>query len=291
MKQDMNWIVFTILAILFRAIYSLATRVLSVSVKVSAITQSVLMTTLASLLSLILSPFLGGFSFSHLGEIWIPLTLMIVSSSVGNIIYFKGQEHLDTGTTQIAFSSIVIWGTFLSLLFLGSHFSLLQFAGILLLLCAIIMIQYEKTAFKPSPAILYILASAGIFAVFQVTSAQVSKVLPAGTALPFEYIGSTLLVAAIYWKKVQKEFGTLKANSKNTLQAGFFASGSTLLYYLFAYIAYSLAPDRGIVVLLLTTQVIVSVLLGLIFLKEREGIKRKLLAAIIAVAASIMIKA
>lgn len=137
---------------------------------------------------------------------------------------------------------------------------------------------------------LYILASAFIFSIFQVTSAEISKVLSAGTALPIEYIGSTLIVLTLYWRNVRKDFNIIKANYKNTLQKGFFASGSTLLYYLFAYIAYSLAPDRGVVVLLLTTQVIVTVVLGLLFLKEREGIKRKLLAAGISVAASIMIK-
>lgn len=287
----MSWVTFTVLAILFRAIYSLATRVLSTGVKVSAMTQSVLLTGLASFLSIVLSPFLGGFSFANLHTVWIPALLMVLSSSVGNIVYFKGQEALDAGTTQIAFSSIVIWGALLSLTFLGSHFSFLQVFGILLLLFAIILIQYKKTHVILSPAILYILASAFIFSIFQVTSAEVSKALPAGTGLPIEYIGSTIVVAALYWKNVVKDFAFIKKNTKSVLQKGFFASGSTLLYYLFAYVAYSLAPDRGIVVLLLTTQVIITVILGLLFLKEREGIKRKLFAATIAVVASIMIKA
>jgi len=287
----MSWVILTILAIFFRAIYSLATRVLTNNIKVSSVAQSVLLTVLASILSLTLSPFLGGINFSHFNQIWIPALLMIVSSSIGNIIYFKGQEALDTGTTQIAFSSIVIWGALLSLSFLGSHFSFLQVFGVLLLLMSIILIQYKKTTFIFSPAIFYIIASAFVFAIFQVTSAEVAKVLPAGTGLPLEYIGSTILMFGLYPKKVLKDFGSMKINYKNTLKSGLFASGSTLLYYLFAYLAYAVAPDRGIVVLLLTTQVIVSVILGIIFLKEKEGMKRKLFAGAIAVVASILIKA
>src|SRR5579872_4302978 len=119
----MNWVIFTLLAILFRALYSLATRVLTTHVKVSAITQSVILMGFASILSLIVSPFLGGIVFTHINSIWVPALLMVLSSVVGNIVYFKGQETLDSGTTQIAFSSIVIWGALLSLAFLGSHFS------------------------------------------------------------------------------------------------------------------------------------------------------------------------
>lgn len=286
----MSWVILTVLAIVFRAIYSLATRVLSTSIKVSPITQSVLLTGLASFLSLLLSPFLGGISLSHISQVWLPALLMIVSSSAGNIVYFKGQEKLDTGTTQIAFSSIVIWGALLSMFFLNSHFYFTQLIGILLLLFAIIMIQYKHTKLRFNTAIFYIIASAVIFAIFQVASAEVAKVLPAGTGLPLEYIGSTMLIATLYFKQVKKDFGGMKTNYKKTLQSGFFASGSTLLYFLFAYFAYAVAPDRGIVVILLTTQVIVSVFLGIIFLKEREGMKRKLFASALAVVASILIK-
>lgn len=287
----MNWLILTVLAIVFRAIYGLSTRVLSVHVKVSPITQSVILTGLASLLSIILSPFLGGFSLTHFSTVWVPTLIMIVSSSLGNVIYFKGQELLDAGTTQIVFSSIVVWGALLSLAFLGSHFSFIQILGVLLLLFSIVLIQYKKSKFTFSLAVLYILASAFVFSIFQVSSAAVSKTLPAGTALPLEYIGSTALVVLLYWKKVSKDLTEIRSNYRNVLQKGFFASSSTLLYFLFAYFAYSVAPDRGIVVLLLTTQVIVAVILGIIFLKERTGIKRKLIAGAIAVIASILIKA
>lgn len=288
----MNWIILTLLAVLFRAIYGLSTRVLSVHVKVSPISQSVLLTGLASLLSVVLSPFLGGFSFAHFSSVWIPTLIMIVSSSLGNIIYFKGQEVLDAGTTQIVFSSIVIWGALLSITFLGSHFSFVQVLGVLLLLFAIILIQYKKSKFTFSTAVFYILASAFVFSIFQVSSAAVAKTLPAGTALPLEYIGSTALVGLLYWKKMYKELREeIKNNYRNVFEKGFFASGSTLLYFLFAYFAYSVAPDRGIVVLLLTTQVIVAVILGIIFLKEKDRMAQKIVAGILAVIASILIKA
>src|SRR6185436_13061072 len=121
----MNWVILTILAVASRSTYSLATRLLSTNVKVSSITQSILLTFFAFLRCLVLSPFFGGISFAHLQSVWPATIIRIVSGAAGNILFFNGQSKLDAGTTQIAFSSIVLWGVILSLGFLGSHFSLL----------------------------------------------------------------------------------------------------------------------------------------------------------------------
>lgn len=287
----MNWLVFTILAVSSRSVYSLATRLLSTHVKVSAITQSIILTFFSFIISLVLFPFLGGISFNGFSTIWPTALLMVVSFAAGNLVFFKGQEKLDAGTTQIAFSSIVLWGVILSVGFLGSHFSFMQFFGILLLLFAILLIQYRKGAYKISHAVLWIFSSAVFFAIFQVSSAALSQTLTAGTYVPLANGGSTLIIVILCWKQFRKDIPSLTSNVKNVLQKGFFASTTSLLYFIFSYIAYSMAPDRGVVVLLLTTQVIVSVILGIIFLKEREGMKRKIIAGAIAVAASILIKA
>lgn len=286
----MNWLLLTFLAVTSRSVYSLATRLLSTHVKVSAISQSIILTFFAFLISLVLSPFLGGISFASIGTVWLTVILMIVSAAAGNILFFKGQESLDAGTTQIAFSSIVIWGVLLSLGFLGSHFSFIQIAGIFLLLFAILLIQYRKGQYSLSSAVLWICASAGSFAVFQVSSAALSRTLSAGTYLPLAYGGSTLIVVVLYFKNFLKDFSVMKKNMAQVVQKGFFASSTSLLYFVFSFLAYAAAPDRGVVVLLLTTQTILSVILGIIFLKERSGIKRKLLAGVIAVVASILIK-
>lgn len=69
-----------------------------------------------------------------------------------------------------------------------------------------------------------------------------------------------------------------------------FTSGMSMLYFLFSYLAYRYAPDRGIVVVLLTSQVILSVLFGLLFLKEKENTTKKVAAGILAFIAGVLIK-
>ncbi|PIQ35960.1 MAG: hypothetical protein COW60_01195 [Candidatus Yonathbacteria bacterium CG17_big_fil_post_rev_8_21_14_2_50_43_9] len=58
----------------------------------------------------------------------------------------------------------------------------------------------------------------------------------------------------------------------------------------FSFMAYKVAPDKGVVVVLLTSQVILSVIFGIIFLKEKDNISKKVLAGILAFIAGIFIK-
>lgn len=286
----MNWLFLTAFAVLSRAIYGIATKIFSSTAQVSAVSQSFILTAVSSVLALAISPAVGGISFQNLQTVWISTIAMVLSQVLGNVTYFKGIEKLEASITQIAFSSIVIWGTLLSSLFLGSHFTFLQIGGIILLLGAILLIQYKKGKFKLSTSMLYVFVSAGFFAIFQVTSAQLSHTVTAGTYLLLANLGTVVFLGVVYLKKVYTDIVLLFKNLKNVTYASFFASSTSLLYFLFSYFAYQVAPDRGVVVLLLTTQVIVSVILGIIFLKERDRMLQKIIAGMVAVVASILIK-
>ncbi len=287
----MNWLVATVFSVLSRATYSLGTKTLTNRLPVSSVTQSIFLTGTGTLMGLVLSPLLGGISLHGLGGHWDSVIIMISLVTLGNFIYFRGQSHLDAGTTQIAFSSIVIWGTALSVLFLDSQFSLRQGLGIIVLIAAIIMIQYRKGKRTLSSAVVAIILSAASFAGFQVASAQVSKAVTPATYLLLAYGGPTLLAAAFFAKRFIKEARHLSAGPRRSMVEGtVFAASGSLAYYIFAYFAYRGAPDPGVVVVLLSTQVIASVILGVIFLHERENLVRKGIATVLAFVATLLIK-
>jgi drug/metabolite transporter (DMT)-like permease len=178
-----------------------------------------------------------------------------------------------------------------SAIFLKSTFSLVQVVGIVLLLGAIIAVQYQRRSGKVDTALLYIVLSAITFAAAQVTSAAISTQLNGTMFMLFTYAGMIIAPLVVMPKTIIKDCKLLQHhNIKLTSEAIGFVAIASFLYYAFTYFAYRSAPDRGIVVILLTTQVVLSVLLGVIFLKERKNIKRKLLASTMAVIAGIMIK-
>lgn len=285
----MNWLILTLLAVLSRSVYSLATKVLSENVKVSPITQSVLQSVFSGLLAIPFALAINQFSFVNILSSWQPLLLIMLVVAFGNILYYQGIKWLDAGTTQVAFSSILIWGTLLSMVYLSSRFTLIQFTGIGLMLLAILLIQYKKRL-TFNKGVWLVIASAGLFAVFQVLSAKVSTTVSTGAYLTLTYFGSSLVLAAIYPKVLAKEIKVVSKQLGNAFKATLFASSTSLMYFIFAYFAYRAAPDSGVVVILLTAQVVVSVLLGIVFLNERKNMTKKILAGALAFIASILIK-
>jgi drug/metabolite transporter (DMT)-like permease len=286
----MNWLILTLFAITARSFFSLATKLLSSHVKVTPITQSILLTTIAGLLVFPVNQLIGGISFAGVSSVWLVALVAVVSQAFGNVVFFQGQKWLDAGTTQIAFSSILIWGTILSTLFLDSKYSGFQLLGIFFMLVSILLIQYRKGSLVLSKGILSIVASAGLFAIFQVASASISGVVSTGAYLILVYLGSSLILGVMFAKTIAKDLKLLKLQLKRTSTATLFASGTSFLYFLFSYFAFQQAPDRGIVVILLTAQVVVSVFLGIIFLKERNHLKRKIIAGAIAFVAAALIR-
>lgn len=286
----MYWLFLTLLAVTSRAVYSLATKVLTNRLHTSASTQNFLLTSTATLFGLLLSPFLGGISFDGVSEHWLTIIIMILCVASGGVLFFVGQKHLDAGTTQIAFSSILLWGVLLSIGFLQSHFSLTQAAGIALLFAAIILVQYRKGKRRLDAGVIWIIASAALFAGFQVASADLAQHITGGTYLLLAYGGPTILVGIVYARTLRRELPGLAKRLSHNLQAVVFAAGTTFGYYVFSYFAYKQAPDPGVVVVLLTSQVVLSVLLGIIFMRERDNIPRKLIAGALAFLAGAFIK-
>ncbi len=288
----MGWLLLTFLAVTSRAVYSLGAKVLTNRLLVSSPTQAVLLTGATTFMALVVSPLLGGISIAGLDGAWDTVLLMITTQAVGNVFFFRGQQELDAGTSQIAFSSIVIWGTLLSTWLLGSKFSLQQAVGITILVAAIILIQHRKGHRKPSTAVLAIIVSAASFAAFQVTSAQISRQTTAATYLLLAYGGPTLLTSLVFVKRVRREIPVLWGSPRKHVGEGIlFAAATSFAYFTFSYFAYRQAPDPGVVVVLLTTQMILSVILGAIFLRERTHPLRKAIATCLAFIASVMIKA
>lgn len=269
---------------------SVAQKVFSNRTKTSPATQVVLFTGAAAILSLLISPLTGGLSTHGLAAVWPVALLMVVAQATGNILYFKGLAELEASVASVAFSSILLWGIILSVLFLDSSFSLKQTLGIVLLFLAILTVQYRRGVKKVEPAILYVVGSALLFAVFQVSSAELAKTIPAATYLLLNYAGATALVWLVYRKQVHRDVQGLKSLRVSIFQSVIVAAATSTGYFVFSYFAYKHAPDRGVVVVLLTAQVVLSVIFGIIFLKERKQMIRKLSAGFLALTAGVLIK-
>jgi len=285
------WPLYTLLAVIGRATYGVLTKVLSNHIKVGAVTQILFLLAASTIFGLLAVPFSGGFDIADLHGVWLAAIAVLITNAIGNVAYFKGIAKLESATTQVAFSSILIWGLILSVTFLGTKLSLIQGLGALVLLFAILLAQYQGKKIKLQPGILLIVLSAASFAGFQVASAKLSHVLNLGTYLVLIYLGSAILVGLPYLRDVKRDLQAARGHLGALSKTAVITAAASVFYYIFAYFAYRAAPDPGLVVLLLTSQVVLAVVLSVIFLKERTGVWLKIIAAVLAMLAAILIKA
>lgn len=283
----MNWLYLTAISIVFRSIYGVMTKVMSNKVKTSVYTQAAMLPFAAALISLAASPFLGGLSFDFTGVSLLAVALVVLGQGLGNITYFEAIKSLTNGTAQIAFSSILLFNTFLSLIFLNLHLSPLNIIGLVLLMIAILSVTNGKVELNKRGVALMLLAAL-LFSVFQLSSAEVSKQVGASTYLLIAYVGAASVVFLLKSKVIIRDIK--KTHVKQYLGIPLLTALPSVGNFLFAYYAYREAPEPARVAMLLTSQVVLTVLLSYFFLNEKGHVWRKVFAAVLVVIAAILIK-
>lgn len=283
----MTWLVLTFLSVLFRSVYGVLTKVLSNKLEVSSYTQATLLSLSGAAIALLLSPFLGGLSFSIGDASFITIALLVSGQGLGNITYFAAIKNLTNGTAQIAFSSILVFNTVLSLFFLELNLSALNVFGVILLMIAILSVVSGKIELNRRGVALMLL-SAFLFSVFQLASAEISKEVGPATYLIIAYLGAAIVVFALKAKVIIKDF--TRSNKKITVGIPLLTALPSLGNFLFAYYAYRDAPEPARVAMLLTSQVVFTVILSYFVLNEKGHVIRKMGAAVLVVIAAICIK-
>ncbi len=279
---------FTAMSVLTRAVYGTMTKIMSNRVRTSSYTQAVLLPFSAAILSICLTPLIGGINLDFDGTTLIMMLLVIFGQGSGNVVFFAAVRHLTSGTAQIAFSSILVFNVLLSVMLLGLKLSLMNVLGIVLLMAGIMLVVSGKVEFNKKGVGL-MMVSAFLFSIFQLATSQVSSRISGGTYLVLTYTGAAGVVLAVRGRKVLGEIIQSK-NKSELVFVPFLTAVPSLLNFIFAYYAYRLAPEPTKVAMILTSQVVFAVLLGHVFLGEKSGLYRKLLAAVMVIVATVMIK-
>jgi drug/metabolite transporter (DMT)-like permease len=284
----MNWIWLTAFSVIFRAIYGVMTKVLSNKLHTSPYTQAVLLSFSGGIISLALSPLFGGLQLHFEGVSLVAVLLVILGQGLGNVVYFAAIRNLTNGTAQIAFSSILIFNTVLSFAFLNLHLNAINLVGLMLLMLAIVTVTTGKIEFHKKGVVLMILAAL-LFSIFQLASAKLSKQVGASTYLLVAYFGAALIIFLLKAKVIVKDITTNK-ELKLLLGIPLLTALPSIGNFLFAYLAYRSAPQPAKVAMLLTSQVVITVLLSYFFLKEKDHLPRKVGASILVLISAVLIK-
>lgn len=282
------WIIYALVSAIFSGLTSVLA---SYSSKLNKV-DSILITTIRTFIILVLS-FIATLIYKTFNEIYnldiktiIFLILSGISTTLLWIFYFKA---LDTGdvskVTPIDKTSIVIT-LILSMIFLHEKITIIKVISIIFILVGTLLTVNKKTTNeKDNKWILYSILTA----IFTSTTTIISKIgLNDIDSVLATFIRTVIVfIILIFIVIIKKKYVYLKDISKKSLRYVIYSGITNTLSWLF-YFASLKDGETSIVFTIEKLSIIVTILLSVIFLKEKLNRKQIIGIIIIVIATSLL---
>ena len=283
----MPWYFFAIISVLGISIAILLERLLMKEENSNPISYAIIFQFLVGIISLIITVLLNKFVLPENANL-LPRFFVSAFLWAGMTVFnFKAIKTLTAGEITILGTSGTVISILLGILFLGETLKISGILGILLIFAAILIINSDKLSFNSKRGVMFALLSAICGGVAVVNDAFILRSYEA-----FSYMAIiSLLPGFILLLLFPKQF----LESKKLLNLrGIKLMTIFCIFYSIQGIAYYLAFQKGAPVSqlspLVRSSIVLTVLLGAMFLKERQNLLKKLFAAVIASAGAIMVR-
>jgi bacterial/archaeal transporter family protein len=282
----MSWFHLILICVLFTSIANLLRRVLMKNDKSDPISYSVIFHFLITFFNFFFVLFVG-FEFPKISFDLIFFLAAAITWGACSIFVFKALQLIEASEVTIVSSTRVIITIAGAMLFLGESFTLQKLIGTGIILVSVILVADLKKGFKFNKGLMYTLIMAFLAGLGVVIDAyNVRNYDPVSYNLVINFMIGTLLL--IYYPKTLRQLPGFTKPSfiKAMLPLGFFTSIQAIAYYL----ALGSGGNASQIGPILQAQVIVTVLLAIIFLKERDFIYRKIIASILVTIGVLLIR-
>jgi drug/metabolite transporter (DMT)-like permease len=222
--------------------------------------------------------FLHGFELPDLSRYWANVLLMVVLYGAGNIVIFHALKLIDASTFTILFASRALWTIVGALVFLGEQYTWARLVGTLLIISSIALVSWSTQKIELGKGELLGLLAGVLFGAAFANDAVIvrnSDVL-SYEALAFVLPAVGLLLAqpqAI--RKMPHLLGGRILMKLVALSVLYGASAVTV------FLAYKVGHNASQIAPLVQTTTVVTVVLSILFLKEKTALGRKSAGAII----------
>jgi uncharacterized membrane protein len=206
--------------------------------------------------------------------------------AAGTFLIFKAIKEIEASELVIltAFSAIITIAG--GIIFLGEPFSLRQVLGTALILIAIIIVQ-KKTGLSGKWGMWLALLGGSCYAVAVVSDTHILKTYDAVSYTPVMSLLPGIILLLFNPRVVTKLKSYVNATYVKNLSLYCFFYGIQAVCY---YVALNKGANASQMAPLFRAEIILTVILAVIFLREREKIPLKIFGAIIAAVGVILLK-
>lgn len=282
----MTWQILITISLFANVTQTLLQRTLLKDVKSDPAVYLIISNLIAAVFLLIPGLFVG-FKFANL----IPFVPNILISSTligtGALFWFKSLKLIEASEFVVLFASRSFWIIIAAVILLGEQFSLVQLFGALLIFLAVYLASWKTKKFRLGKGETYALLGAAFFGSGIISDSIILQKVDSTTYLPIGFLGTATFVWITNFKLTPQVISVFKSRLLPKFIILAAVSGLTAFTYLTAYQTGRNAAQIAAINQLSTILVVVA---GIIFLKERDRLGRKILAALISFAGVLLIK-
>lgn len=279
-----NWLLYVllylVLATAFTQFYKIATKTLK---KAGALTVLLQMT--AGLTALLLCPFFE-FNFPTDIKVYIMLGISIIFYAMSDRMNTTVRSGIEASTYSMLKQLSTTFMIFAGLIFFKEEFILTKFIGAMLIIISNLIIFYKKGKFEFNKYILLGILSNIAFTVALFLDVNISD----NFNLPF-YVALTLIIPALLITiferiKPSEIKNELVNGNKKAILITALSWGIMIVVQLRAY----QLGNVTVIAPLCALTVMLNVIVGYLFLKERDNLLRKIISAILIIISIILIR-
>ncbi len=273
----MTWQVLILISVFLYSISILLQRILLKEDKSDPKTYSIFFQLFTGLFVGVFGFMFSDMSFPNIRPLIFNLVLMTLLYGFGNVFIFQALKSIEASRFTVIFASRALFTILASFLFLQEKLSSRQTLGAFFILLGVVLVNIKSAKLKFSKKEVTALLAAMLFGF---TNTNDRFLLKSFTVYPYVFLAFVIPAFLIvllypYTVKKMKAFLECKLLAKMSLLCIFYAVSAITFFS-----ALQKASNSSQVVSANLTSVIITVLLAIIFLKERDYLPQKLLGAI-----------
>jgi uncharacterized membrane protein len=280
-----NWLFLTLLSVLIASLANIFQKVLMKDNKSDPYSYAVIFHFLIGFLDLIFAV-LRGFQFPLFNQNLLFFLLAAILWGSGTIFLFRALQHLESSQVTILGSTKVLVTIVTAIIFLHESFNLQKLIGTIIIIIAIVLVSGFKKGMKFNNGMIYIFGMALCYGIALVVDTGIVKHYDPISYLAVSniLIGTLLLIR--FPKVIKQARSFFKLNFlKKMLPVGILSSSQAMAYY-----SALSSGQASQIASINQSQVIVTILLAVILLKERSNLLLKLIAAVLTTIGVILLK-
>jgi drug/metabolite transporter (DMT)-like permease len=228
---------------------------------------------------IIVFAYIHGFHMPDILHLWPNFLAMTVLYAATNILVFKSLSLIEASEFTVVFATRAVWTILAAVFFLGEHFTVTQSFGMGLLLVSVFLVSSKEKKFVFNKGLIFSLLAALTIGISFVNDTYIIRSTDVASYLVCSFSFPALLTLLFFPKSVRHIKNFLR---KKVFMHMMFFSILTALGTITIYVAYQIARNAAQLGAVNQLATIVTVVLAIVFLRERSHFSRKIIGAILA---------